>query len=179
MSGDQPSSGSAGGRRADDELPAEERAEILKERIYITFTALAVVLALRAHAVSAVEAALSILVVVLGTVLAVLVADVVSHIAVHVALPAGGELRHMTRVSFGALGALVLPAVFVGAAVAGVWPIERALRASSIVLVVALGAIGYAAVRRVKLPRWQRVVVLLAEFLVGAVVVALELLAHR
>ncbi|SDS60389.1 hypothetical protein [Jiangella sp. DSM 45060] len=97
----------------DDDLPPGQRADILKERIYITFTALAVVLALRAHAVSAGEAALSLAVVVLGTVLAVLVADVVSHIAVHESLPLRAELRHMARVSFGALGALVLPAVFI------------------------------------------------------------------
>lgn len=163
----------------DDELPAGQRADILKERIYITFTALAVVLALRAHAVSAREAALSVAVVVLGTLLAVFVADVISHIAVHEALPVRDELRHMTRVSVGALGALVLPAVFIGLAVADVWEIERALRASSIALVAALAAIGYLAVRRARLPTWQRIVVLFAEVVLGLVVVGLELLAHN
>ncbi|TDE01021.1 hypothetical protein [Jiangella asiatica] len=163
---------------ADGELPAEERAAVLKERIYITFTALAVVLALRAHAVSAGEAAVSLAVVVTGTVLAVWVAGVVSHISVHAALPVGGEMRHMLRVSFGALGALALPFVFIVLAIADVWTIERALRASSIALVAALAAIGYFAVRRVDLPTWQRVIVLLAEFLVGALVIVLELVAH-
>lgn len=162
----------------DDDLPPGQRADILKERIYITFTALAVVLALRAHAVSAGEAALSLAVVVLGTVLAVLVADVVSHIAVHESLPLRAELRHMARVSFGALGALVLPAVFIGLAVADVWKIETALRASSIALVAALAAIGYLAVRRVRLPTWQRAIVLSAEVVLGLIVIGLELLAH-
>ncbi|RIQ18331.1 hypothetical protein [Jiangella rhizosphaerae] len=163
----------------DDELPPGQRADILKERIYITFTALAVVLALRAHAVSAAEAALSLAVVVLGTVLAVFVADVVSHIAVHEVLPVREELRHMARVSLGALGALVLPGVFIGLAVADVWEIEPALRASSIALVAALAAIGYLAVRRARLPTWQRVVVLFAEVVLGLVVIGLELLAHN
>ncbi|SED66238.1 hypothetical protein [Jiangella alba] len=162
----------------DDDLPPGQRADILKERIYITFTALAVVLALRAHAVSAGEAALSLAVVVIGTVLAVLVADIVSHIAVHESLPVRAELRHMARVSFGALGALVLPAVFIGLAVADVWEIEPALRAASIALVAALAAIGYLAVRRVRLPAWQRLIVLLAEVVIGLVVIGLELLAH-
>lgn len=163
----------------DDELPPGQRADILKERIYITFTALAVVLALRAHAVSAGEAAVSFAVVVIGTVLAVLVADVVSHIAVHESLPVRAEVRHMVRVSIGALGALVLPAVFIGLAVADVWEIEPALRAASIALVAALAAIGFLAVRRVRLPTWQRVVVACAEVALGLLVIALELLAHN
>lgn len=162
-----------------DELPAGQRADILKERIYITFTALAVVLALRAHAVSAGEAALSLTVVVFGTILAVLVADVVSHIAVHESLPVRAELRHMVRVSLGALAALVLPAVFIGLAVTDVWEIEPALRAASIALVAALAAIGYLAVRRVRLPAWQRLIVLLAEVVLGLLVIGLELLAHN
>ncbi|TDC51088.1 hypothetical protein E1212_13145 [Jiangella ureilytica] len=164
--------------REREESPPEERAAILKERIYITFTALAVVLALRAHAVSAGEAALSLAVAVLGTVLAVFVADVVSHIAVHEMLPVGAELRHMARVSLGALGALILPAVFIGLAVADRWEIETALRASSIALIAALAAIGWLAVRRARLPTWQRIVVLCAEVVLGLLVIALELLAH-
>ncbi|SDU77843.1 hypothetical protein [Jiangella alkaliphila] len=170
---------SQGPGRRDEELPAGQRADILKERIYITFTALAVVLALRAHAVSAGEAALSLVVVVVGTVLAVFVADVVSHIAVHESLPLRDEMRHMARVSFGALGSLVLPTVFIGLAVADVWEIEAALRAASIALVAALAAIGYLAVRRVRLPTWQRVIVLFAEVALGLLVIGLELLAHN
>lgn len=165
--------------REREELPPSERAAILKERIYITFTALAVVLALRAHAVSAGEAALSLVVVVFGTVLAVFVADVVSHIAVHEILPVRTELRHMARVSLGALGALVLPAVFIGLAVADVWTIEAALRASSIALVAALAAICFAAARRARLSPWQRVIVLLGEVVLGLLVIGLELLAHN
>lgn len=168
------------GRRRDrEDLPPHERAAILKERIYITFTALAVVLALRAHAVSAGEAALSLVVVVTGTVLAVFVADVVSHIAVHEILPVRAELRHMTRVSIGALGALVLPAIFIGLAVADVWKIEAALRATSIALVAALAAIGYGAVRRARLTAWQRIIVLFGEVVLGLLVIGLELLAHN
>lgn len=165
--------------RRDEDLPPEERAAILKERIYITFTALAVVLALRAHAVSANEAALSLTVVVVGTVLAVFVADIVSHIAVHETLPVGGELRHMARVSIGALGALVLPGIFIGLAVAGVWEIEPALRAASIALVAGLAAIGWLAVRRARLPAWQRLIVLFGEVVLGLLVIGLELLAHN
>lgn len=165
--------------RRGEALPPAERADILKERIYITFTALAVVLALRAHAVSPGEAALSLIVVVTGTVLAVFVADVVSHISVHETVPVGDELRHMARVSFGALGALVLPGIFIGLAIADVWEIEAALRASSLALVAALAAIGWLAVRRARLPVWQRAIVLFAEVALGLAVIGLELLAHN
>ena len=156
---------------------AEARAEALKERVYITFTALAVVLAMREHVDSARTAALTLLIVVVGTLLAVFVADVVSHLAVHAALPTQPEFRHMLRVSLGAIGAVVLPFVFLGLAARG-WRLESALRASSIALVAALVVIGYAAVRRIRLPLWQRLLVLVAEFALGLLVLVLELLAH-
>ncbi|MCP2269944.1 hypothetical protein LV75_002445 [Actinokineospora diospyrosa] len=159
-------------------MPAAERVARLKERVYLTFTALAVVLALRSHAEHAGEAAVLLLITVTGTLLAVLVADVVSHIAVHAALPDRGELGRMLRISFGALGAVTLPFIFIGLAGLGVWRVEVALRASTIALVASLGAIGYIAVRRVRLPPWQRLIVLFAELALGAAVVGLELLAH-
>jgi hypothetical protein len=156
----------------------EERAESLKERVYITFTALAVVIALRSHDATADRAVVTLLITVIGALLAVFVADVVSHIAVHTALPAGVELRRMAQVTFGASTILIVPLVALLLAVADIWRVEPALRVATIVLVSSLIAIGYAAARRVRLPGWQRIVVLFAEFLLGAVVVSLELLAH-
>jgi hypothetical protein len=157
---------------------AAEHAERLKERVYITFTALAVVLALRSHRASADVAGVTLLIVVIGTLLAVFVADVVSHIAVHATLPAKSELRRMLRVSFGALGVLVFPLLFIGLAITDSWPVTSALRAATIALVAALVVIGYLAVRRLRLPVWQKLIVLFAEFLLGAAVVGLEFLAH-
>ncbi|RJQ73054.1 hypothetical protein D5S17_25330 [Pseudonocardiaceae bacterium YIM PH 21723] len=157
---------------------AAERTAHLKERVYLTFTALAVVLTLQSHGESAREAAVTLAIVVLGTLLAVLVADVVSHIAVHALLPDRAEFTRMLRTSFGALGAVTLPLIFMGLAAAGVWRVEAALRGSVIALIAGLVAIGYLAARRVRLPAWARMVVLFAEFGLGFAVVALELLAH-
>jgi hypothetical protein len=165
------------GAGSDVRNSAEARAEALKERVYITFTALAVVLAMREHVESAETALITLLIAVVGTLLAVFVADVVSHIAVHAVLPTRPELQHMLRISLGAIGAVVLPFVFLTLAVRG-WRLEAALRASSIALLAALVAIGYAAVRRLRLPLWQRLLVLLAEFVLGLLVLGLELLAH-
>ena len=161
-----------------DPRAKQEEADRLKERVYVTFTALAVVLALGQHEPEASRELGVLAITVLGTVLAVFTADVVSHIAVHAVLPHPDELRHMVRVSFGALGAVALPFVFLGLAVLEVWHVELALRVSSIALVVALVAIGYLAARRARLTLFQKAVVLFAEFLLGVAVIVLELLAH-
>jgi hypothetical protein len=158
----------------------QERAERLKERVYVTFAALAVVLTLRSHGedVSARVAATTLLITVGGTLLAVLLADVVSHLAVHGAVPTPAEARHMVAVCTGALGVLVLPMVFLGVAGAGGWQVDAALRASTIALLASLGVVGWIAVRRIPLPGWQRLAVLVGVVAVGTAVVGLELLAR-
>lgn len=163
-----------------DPIDPELRAEALKERVYVTFTALAVVLALQAdltHA-SIGSAARTLLLTVVGTALAVLVADVVAHITVHAALPTRRELRHMLVVSAGALTVLVLPLLLLGAAALGLLGLGAALRAASAVLVLALVGVGFLAVRRLTLPLGQRLLVLLAEAVLGLAVVGLELAVH-
>lgn len=157
-----------------------QRADRLKERIYVTFTSLAVVLALasRADELRPSSAALTLSITVVGTLLAVFVADLIAHILVHAQLPSRGELAHMIRVSSGSLGVLVLPLVFIGLAAIGRWELARALRAGAIALSVTLAVMGYLAARRVQLPTRYRIVVLFAEFALGIVVIALELLAH-
>ena len=88
---------------ARDASTPEQRAEVLKERIYVTFTSLAVVMALSSHAdeLTPGSAAVTLLIAVVGTLLAVFVADLVAHIAVHTALPDRAELAHMISVSTG------------------------------------------------------------------------------
>ena len=156
----------------------QQRADRLKERVYITFTALAVVLALRSHDEPTEGVARTLLITVVGTLLAVFVADVVSHIAVHAALPNRDEMRQIAGVSTSALGVIVLPMVFVVLAAISIWTVEAALRASTIALISTLAAVGYLAVRRVRLPLWQKVLVLFGEVALGLAVVFLELLAH-
>ena len=51
-------------------------------------------------------------------------------------------------------------------------------RLATIALLVALGVVAFLAVRRVRIPGWQKVLVLLAEVVLGAAVIGLELLAH-
>jgi hypothetical protein len=157
---------------------AMERAERVKEWVYVTFTALAVVIALSVHDVSASRALVTLLIGVLGTVLAVFLADMMSHLAVHGAPPDRHERRHMLRVSFGAMGVVVPPIAFLLLAYGGALETDVALRVSSYALVLTLIAIGYVAVHRVTLPLWQKLVVLFGEFALGSLVILLELLAH-
>lgn len=165
---------------APEPASAEERADKLKERVYVTFTSLAVVLTMASHAegLTAGRAATGLVIAVAGTLLAVLVADFVAHLAVHQTMPTPTERRHMIAVSAGALSVIGLPLIFLALAGGGVWPLSTALRASIAALVFSLVVIGYLAVRRVSMPVSQRLIVLGAEALLGMIVIALELLAH-
>jgi hypothetical protein len=162
----------------DDSELRQERADALKERIYLTFASLAVVLALNLHGpVSAAKAVLTLLVTVVGTLLAVFVADVVSHMVVHERGMSAAEMRHAVRSSFGALGAVGLPFLFLLFAVFGWWEVHTALTVSAIALIAALVVIGFVAVRRLRMTWWQRLVALGAEAALGLAVVGLQLLA--
>jgi hypothetical protein len=158
----------------------EQKGEALKERIYVTFTSLALVLTLDTHADenTAGAAALTLLIGVVGTLLAVLLADFLSHLTVHARVTTGPEFRHMVSVSIGSIGVILLPMVFLGLAGLQVWTVSIALKASIGVLLATLVVIGYLAVRRITLPLWQKLCVLLGEGVVGAAVILLETLAH-
>lgn len=158
----------------------EQRAAQLKERVYITFTALAVTMALRADVAHETvgRSATTLTVTVVGTLLAVFVADYIAHITVHEALPSRSELRHLVIVVLGAAETLVVPLLVMALAALGVLSLRTALTVCVVVLGLTLVAAGYLAVRRLRMPLGQRLIVLLAEFLLSAVVVGLELAAH-
>ncbi|MFK0402111.1 hypothetical protein ACIQTT_07245 [Microbacterium sp. NPDC090225] len=162
-----------------DEAERAARAAHLKERIYLTFAALAVVITLSAHGhVSAGEAATTLIVTVMGTLLAVFTADLISHLVVHERLFTRSELRHALASSFGALGTVVLPFVFLGFAALDAWSTDAALRASAIALLLSLIVIGWIAVRRMPLTWLQRLIALGAEAALGLAVIGLQVLAH-
>jgi len=157
------------------------RAAVLKERVYVAFTTLAVVVTLRAHgAEPAAGAALGTLAVtVAATTCAVYAADLLSHMVVHGHLPSGGEHRGVLASSLGA-GAVALPSVAcLGLAALGWYDAATGLLAAVVVTSVTLAAIGVAAALRLDLSRGRRLAVLGAELLVSLLVLALGLLAHR
>lgn len=150
----------------------------LKERIYLAFVALAVVLALGSHEVTASEALTTLVVTTLGTLLAVLVADVIAHMIMTERAMTRGEFGHAVFASFGALSAVAVPVLALLIALIGWWSTTIALRISAAGLILSLVVIGYAGIRRVPMTWWQRLLALGAEAVVGLAVVGLQTLAH-
>ncbi|MCS0499893.1 hypothetical protein [Protaetiibacter mangrovi] len=156
----------------------EERAAHLKERIYVTFAALAIIMGMLDHHLEPGQAMRTLGVTILGLLVAVFVADVISLVVVHERPLTRREWRVALRTSFGAVGSLALPFVFLGLAALGVWSTDAALRASEIALIAALAGIGWIAIRKLQLRWWQRLFAITAEAAVGAAVVGLQVLAH-
>lgn len=159
---------------------AEHAASVLKERVYVTFASLAVVIALRAHGEmdSPARAAGVLLVTVGGTVLAVFLADLLAHVASHNELPNRPQLKLMLTGSLGAAVVMLLPLSLLALAATGLWSTATALLLSQLVLLISLIAISYLSLHRLRLPIWQKSVLFGAEALLGLAVVALDLLAH-
>lgn len=157
---------------------AEHVADRLKERIYVAFTALAVVLALRAHGETSTESLLTLVIATVGTLLAVMLADWISHIAVRAGIPTRHEAWKMAQIAGSGSASVVLPVAFLTLASADVWSLDVALNASVVAIVGSLVVIGAIATRRLRLPLWQRTLVWFAEFALGIVVVGLEVAAH-
>lgn len=167
---------------SDNESEAAERqrmnADRLKERIYLTFVALAVVLSLAIGRESAWYALETVIVTTIGTLAAVFVADILVHLQVHQRRMTPVALRRAAMASFGAASAVVVPILALLVALFGWWSVPTALAVSAAGLVVSLGIIGYLAVRRIQMTWWQRLLAYGAEALVGIVVILLQILAH-
>lgn len=168
------------GRGRHPDRPTEEQAEALKERVYATFTGLAIVLVQHANVehVTAARATLTLLVGIVAITAAGFVAEVISHLAVHQAFPDGSELGRMARVSGSAIASAGVPLILLALAVFGVLELERALRAASIVYLVTLGLIGWVAVRRTRVAWWKQLTALGILVALGAGVILLQQLAH-
>jgi hypothetical protein len=166
-----------------DDASEDERREAgdrLRERIYATFTALAVLLALSTHehTPEARDVLWTLVISVCGVLLAGLASDLVSHMIVHNTLPTAREFRHIVAVASRALGVLVLPVIMFGLAAFDVLASQTALTVSLIALILSLAIIVRVAVRKTGISGWKQVVVLGAIVVLGVGVVLLELLAH-
>lgn len=172
---------SARARKRMEELEGDDDAFVLyfKERIYATFTGLAIVLVVAAndHA-DAEHAVLALVFGVLGITAAGFVSDVISHLAVHQEFPTRVDMVILLRIAGGALGTMVTPVILLALAWAEVMSLDAALRAAMIVYIVTLAVIGWFAVRRSKLQWWKQVLVLLVLIALGLGVVALQTIAH-
>lgn len=163
------------------QLTGDENAFVLyfKERVYATFTGLALVLVVSNAEHPTPERSFLVLALgVLGITAAGFVADLVSHLAVHQDFPDAAGWFVMLRVGGGALGTAVIPLILVGLAWMDVWSLDAALRVATIVYIATLGVIGWFAVRRSKLAWWKQLIALGVLLVLGLVVVGLQTLAH-
>lgn len=158
----------------------ETVTKYLKERVYATFTGLAIVLVLASGVEhhDAADALFSLVIGVAGITLAGLVAEMIAHLAAHGAFPDEAGWRTMLRIAWGSLLTVATPAILLILAVFGVMHVETSLRVSTIVYLVTLGLSGWFAVRRARLSLWQQLVALAALVLLGAVVIGVQVLAH-
>lgn len=159
---------------------AHRRSEALKERIYVTFTALAVTIAFEREAehATASEAALTLLLTVFGTVLTVFAADIVAHMVRESALPSRTEIGHLAYASFGSLVVLVLPMVILALSGFEVLELKPALRGISVTLVATLIVVALVAVHRLPVKLALKVFVLSVVAALGLAVLAVELAVH-
>lgn len=84
-------------------------AQALKERVYATFTGLAIVLVLRAHEPTPQDATFSLVIGVLGITVAGFAAEVIAHLAAHASFPDRDELGRMLRIASGAFASVGVP----------------------------------------------------------------------
>lgn len=163
------------------ELTGGESAfvQYFKERVYATFTGLALVLVLANAEHPEPERSFWVLALgVLGITVAGFVAEIISHLAVHRDFPDATGWLVLLRVAGGALGTAVVPLALIAFAWIDVWSIEAALTASTIVYIATLVVIGLLAVRRSRLVWWKQLVALGILLVLGLVVVGLQTLAH-
>lgn len=167
-------------RRRDDQPSEQQLVPYLKERIYVTFIGLAVLLALSSHEgePDALGAVTSLVIAAVGAGLAGLISEIVAHLAVKGNLPDGPETRFLVRVSAGALATVILPVGILLAAVFHLIDAQLALTISVWVMAITLGAIGYIAVFRATLRWYTKLAVFGGLLMFGLVVVLVQLLAH-
>ncbi|BDZ64475.1 hypothetical protein [Agromyces mangrovi Wang et al. 2018] len=166
-----------------EEFDDDERRAItayLKERVYATFTGLAITLVLLGEFdhIEPGRAFGTLALGVLGITIAGLLADIVAHVSVHGALPSRLEFRLELRIASGALGTAVLPLLLIAAAWLGWLDLHDALRIDSFIYLATLGLIGYLAVRRSTLKPWAKLVALSVFVVFGGVVIGIQILAH-
>jgi hypothetical protein len=162
-----------------DDIAVDDFVKYFKERVYATFTGLAIVLVTGAGAHPEARTALIALALGVGGIVAAgFVSDVIAHMAVHRTLPAAKDWVLLLRIAGGGLSTAVTPAILLLLGALGVLRDETALTAATVVYIVTLGVIGWLVVRRARLVWWKQLVVLAVLVILGLLVIGIQSLAH-
>ncbi|GEE02935.1 hypothetical protein nbrc107696_33810 [Gordonia spumicola] len=152
----------------------------LKERVYVAFTGLAIVLAMsfgESDHRSSQYAFTALLLGVVGVTSAASASDVIAHLAVHKEFPDRHELFVITKTTLGALSSAVVPAALIGLSWLGVFSIDTALLLAGLTFVVALGVVVWLAVRNADITGEQQLAALAIILGIGLLVLAAQVLA--
>lgn len=164
--------------RDDDEVSFGTAA--IKERVYATFTGLAIVLVQNSNVdhTDAVRASITLLVGIVAIAVAGFVAELLAHLAVHATFPDRHEFGRLLRLTGTAIASAGVPLLILLLAVLGWIDLGTALTIASIAYIAILGVIGYVAVRRTEAPWWKQAIALGILVALGALVVLIQQLAH-
>ncbi|WP_226531840.1 hypothetical protein [Microbacterium paraoxydans] len=154
--------------------------EALRERVYATFTGLAIVLVQSSSVdhISPVRAIVTLAVGILAIAAAGFAAQLVAEVATTSRFPDREEFRRMFRVSGSAIASAAVPVLVLVLAAFGIIDLGLALGLASVVYVLILGLVGYIAVRRTRAPWWQQLVALGALVALGVAVIVIQQIAH-
>jgi hypothetical protein len=161
-----------------DTVDRHRIASRLRERIYLSVTALATVAAMLGSAPDPLDALRTLVVALAGTAAAMTVAESTAARIVEARALTGAEIRGLVADGAGALTVGVVPALLLAASAAGLLGVETALWSSAAALVAALVVASALALRRSGLPRRWAVLGMLGEAAIGAAVVLLRAAGH-
>lgn len=171
---------SARGERGRGDSSDHVDSGAVKERVYATFTGLAIVLVQHANVehTSAVRATATLLIGVLAISLAGFSADVIAHLAAHAAFPDSAEFGRMLRLTGTAVASASLPLLFLVLAVIEWLTLSTALTLAAASYVLILCLIGLFAVRRTRAAWWRQAIALGILVALGLIVIVIQQLAH-
>ncbi|MEE3852004.1 hypothetical protein VZC37_16800 [Gordonia sp. LSe1-13] len=160
--------------------PPNVAVTFLKERVYATFTGLAIVLTLYngADHHSAAYAFEILSMGVLAVILAGFASDGIAHLSVHRHFPRGNEIRTLLRIAGHALETLVVPIGLIVAAWIGILELDTALLIAGFVYIGTLGLTGWLAVRNAEVTWWQKLAALITLVVIGLIVLSVQVFAH-
>ncbi|BBX19319.1 hypothetical protein CRI77_00010 [Mycolicibacterium duvalii] len=164
-----------------EEVPVQHVVAMLRERLYGAISCLATLAVLTRYTGDDTDAwarVLDVAVTMGGLWAASLLADWVAHLSVHGHSPHGIERLRILQASGQILQASVFPLLVLGAAGIGLLDTDDAMWVAKWILVVELGLIALAAVRRTRLPVWQQIVTVVSLAGLGLLVIAIKVLAH-
>ncbi len=158
---------------------ADERADSLREAIYVAFTLLAVLVVNLLHGAEHPAALAGALALTSGALaLTMFAADAVSHIVAHDRGMTPAEWRHAARASFGPLVLAIVPILVVLLSEVGWWSTDVALTVAIVSVGIGLCVVGWIAIRGITATGLRRAVLAVGLGAVAAVVIAIQVLAH-